>query len=101
MAIRVIGEEEAVARFKKHLASPPCYSRILYSEVSCSNTVIRPNAQSGLLSFAGGHEETWRWPRHFKHKQSYWKRAKNAANLADLMRLLATTLSIKVSILLK
>jgi len=42
--------------------------------------------QSGTLSFADGHVEQWkwRWPKRFNKKQSYWKRAENEADLADL-----------------
>jgi prepilin-type N-terminal cleavage/methylation domain-containing protein/prepilin-type processing-associated H-X9-DG protein len=45
--------------------------------------------RNGILSFADGHVEQWkwRWPKQFKKKQSYWKRAENAADLADLRRL--------------
>jgi len=45
--------------------------------------------QSGTLSFADGHVERWkwRWPKQFRKKQSYWKRAENEADLADLRRL--------------
>jgi prepilin-type N-terminal cleavage/methylation domain-containing protein len=41
----------------------------------------------GILSFADGHVEQWKWPNQFKEKQSYWKRAENAADLAGLRRL--------------
>ena len=34
-------DSEAVVAFKRHLATPPCYSRILYSAADCSNTVLR------------------------------------------------------------
>jgi prepilin-type N-terminal cleavage/methylation domain-containing protein/prepilin-type processing-associated H-X9-DG protein len=45
--------------------------------------------RNGILSFADGHVEQWKWkwPKQFKRKQSYWKRAENAADLADLRRL--------------
>jgi prepilin-type N-terminal cleavage/methylation domain-containing protein len=45
--------------------------------------------RNGILSFADGHLEQWKWkwPKQFKKKQSYWKRAENAADLADLRRL--------------
>ncbi len=47
------------------------------------------HGQVGVLSFADGHAEQWKWKSHkqFKKKQSYWKRAENAADLADLRRL--------------
>lgn len=47
------------------------------------------HAQVGVLSFADGHVElwTWQWPKQFRKKESYWKRAENAADLADLRRL--------------
>lgn len=32
---------QAVIAFKKHLSTPPCYSRILFSEADCSNNVTR------------------------------------------------------------
>jgi prepilin-type N-terminal cleavage/methylation domain-containing protein len=43
----------------------------------------------GVLSFADGRSERWkwRWPKQFKKKQSYWKHAENGADLADLRRL--------------
>ena len=43
----------------------------------------------GILSFADGRVERWKWkwPKQFNKKQSYWKRAENAADLADLRRL--------------
>lgn len=47
------------------------------------------HVQSGVLSFADGHAERWkwRWSKQFKKKQSYWKRAESEADLADLRRL--------------
>ena len=50
-----------------------------------------------MLSFADGHAENWRWrwPKRFKHKQSYWKRAEGPADLADLRRLQDATLSVE------
>jgi prepilin-type N-terminal cleavage/methylation domain-containing protein/prepilin-type processing-associated H-X9-DG protein len=47
------------------------------------------HARNGVLSFADGHVEQWKWkgPKAFKKKQSYWKRADNPADLADLRRL--------------
>ncbi|MBI1178870.1 prepilin-type N-terminal cleavage/methylation domain-containing protein [bacterium] len=53
--------------------------------------------RNGVLSFADGHAERWKWqwPKQFKKKQSYWKRAENAADLADLRRLQEATLPVK------
>jgi hypothetical protein len=53
----------------------------------------RHNRQ-GCFSFADGHGEGWKWklPKTFKVKQSYWKRAENGADLADLRRLPAAYL---------
>jgi prepilin-type N-terminal cleavage/methylation domain-containing protein len=47
------------------------------------------HAQCGVLSFADGHVEKWKWKwrKQFKDKESYWKRAENEADLADLRRL--------------
>ncbi len=47
------------------------------------------HAQAGVLSFADGHAELWRWrwPKQFRKKQSYWKSAENPADLTDLRRL--------------
>lgn len=47
------------------------------------------HSQSGAFSFVDGHVEQWkwRWPKTFKKKESYWKRAENEADLADLRRL--------------
>jgi prepilin-type N-terminal cleavage/methylation domain-containing protein/prepilin-type processing-associated H-X9-DG protein len=47
------------------------------------------HGQAGVLSFADGHVESWRWKwrKDFKHKQSYWKRVESPADLADLRRL--------------
>jgi prepilin-type processing-associated H-X9-DG protein len=47
------------------------------------------HGQAGVLSFADGHAESWkwRWPKQFKHKQSYWKQVESPADLADLRRL--------------
>ena len=46
----------------------------------------------GILSFADGHVEQWKWkcPKRFNKKESYWKRAENPADLADLRRLQET-----------
>ena len=50
----------------------------------------------GVLSFAHGHAETWkwRWPKRFKEKESYWKRAESPADLADIRRLQGATLPV-------
>ncbi|MGO8679251.1 MAG: prepilin-type N-terminal cleavage/methylation domain-containing protein [Limisphaerales bacterium] len=47
------------------------------------------HGQLGVLSFADGHAETWKWkwPKRFIPKQSYWKQAASPADLADLRRL--------------
>ena len=39
------------------------------------------HGQLGVLSFADGRAERWKWkwPKQFKKKQSYWKRSENAA----------------------
>jgi len=52
--------------------------------------------QSGTLSFADGHAEQWKWkwPKQFRKKQSYWKMAENAADLADLRRLQESILQV-------
>jgi prepilin-type N-terminal cleavage/methylation domain-containing protein/prepilin-type processing-associated H-X9-DG protein len=53
--------------------------------------------QSGTLSFADGHVEAWKWqwPKTFKEKQSYWKRAENESDLADLRRLQTAILPVE------
>jgi prepilin-type N-terminal cleavage/methylation domain-containing protein/prepilin-type processing-associated H-X9-DG protein len=47
------------------------------------------HSQGASLSFADGHVEhwKWKWPKSFQKKQSYWKKAENAADLEDLRRL--------------
>jgi prepilin-type processing-associated H-X9-DG protein len=52
--------------------------------------------RSGVFSFADGHVEIWKWkwPKQFKNKEGYWKRAENAADLDDLRRLQRATLSV-------
>lgn len=52
--------------------------------------------QVGNLSFADGHVEhwKWKWPKTFKQKQSYWKRAENPLDLADLVRLQSAILDV-------
>lgn len=34
-------DSEAVTAFKRHLATPPCYSKILFADADCSNNVTR------------------------------------------------------------
>src|SRR5882724_1873534 len=34
-------DEDMVEAFKQYLGNPPCFSRVIYSEVSCNNTVSR------------------------------------------------------------
>lgn len=43
----------------------------------------------GVLSFADGHVESWKWKarKSFSGRESYWKRAKSEAELRDLRRL--------------
>jgi len=52
------------------------------------------HAQTGVMSFADGHCEIWKWqwPKVFEPKEQYWKNAENAADLADLRRLQDVTL---------
>ena len=47
------------------------------------------HGQVGILSFADGHVEKWKWkwPKQFKKKQNYWKKAESTADLADLRQL--------------
>ena len=54
------------------------------------------HGQNGVLSFADGHAEKWRWlwPKQFKKRQSYWKRAESPQDLADLRHLQAATLTV-------
>jgi len=53
--------------------------------------------QVGLLSFADSHAERWKWkwPKQFRKKQSYSKKAEYAADLADLRRLQETIIPVK------
>ncbi len=55
------------------------------------------HGQTGVLSFADGHGERWKWrhPKEFKVKQSYWKKAENGADLADLRRLQEAVLKVE------
>jgi prepilin-type N-terminal cleavage/methylation domain-containing protein len=55
------------------------------------------HGQAGILSFADGHQERlgWKYPKQFKHKESYWKKSENAADLADLRRLQSFTLPVE------
>ena len=39
VTFNVNAQDDAVEAFKKHLSSPPCFSKILYSEASCNDTV--------------------------------------------------------------
>ena len=52
------------------------------------------HGQTGVMSFADGHCEIWKWqwPKVFEPKEQYWKNAENAADLADLRRLQDVTL---------
>jgi len=52
--------------------------------------------QVGVLSFADGHAEKWKWKwqKSFANKQSYWKSAENERDLADLRRLQAACLEV-------
>lgn len=34
-------DTQAVVAFKRHLATPPCYSKILFSEADCNNNIVR------------------------------------------------------------
>jgi prepilin-type processing-associated H-X9-DG protein len=53
------------------------------------------HGQAGVLSFADGHAESWKWrcPKPFKHKR-YRKRVESPADLADLRRLQEATLPV-------
>jgi prepilin-type processing-associated H-X9-DG protein len=54
------------------------------------------HGRTGVLSFADGHVERWKW-RHaktFTRKQSYWKKAENAADVVDLRRLQSAILPV-------
>jgi prepilin-type N-terminal cleavage/methylation domain-containing protein/prepilin-type processing-associated H-X9-DG protein len=50
--------------------------------------------QVGVLSFADGHVEKWKWKwaKTFRKMESYWKAAENAHDLGDLRRLQAACL---------
>lgn len=50
------------------------------------------HGRTGVLSFADGHVELWRWRwrKSFTGRQSYWKDVENADDLADLRRLQET-----------
>lgn len=47
------------------------------------------HANAGVLSFCDGHVETWTWraPKRFKPRTTYWKAAETAEDRADLIRL--------------
>ncbi len=53
--------------------------------------------QVGVLSFADGRAEQWKWkwPKQFAKKQSYWKRSESPSDLADLRRLQEAILEVK------
>jgi prepilin-type N-terminal cleavage/methylation domain-containing protein/prepilin-type processing-associated H-X9-DG protein len=55
------------------------------------------HAQSGILSFADGHVERWKWlwPKKFRPRESYWKKAENEQDLADLRRLQHACIDVK------
>jgi prepilin-type N-terminal cleavage/methylation domain-containing protein len=55
------------------------------------------HAKCETFSFADGHVEKWKWqwPKQFKNKESYWKRAENAADLSDLRRLQTAILPVE------
>ncbi|RMD60719.1 hypothetical protein D6833_09255 [Candidatus Parcubacteria bacterium] len=54
--------------------------------------------RSRRLACADGHVEHWRWlaPKDWSNKQSYWKRATDEKDLADLRRLQGVTLPVQV-----
>jgi len=47
------------------------------------------HGQCGVLSFADGHAERWKWlwAKNFKNRPTYWKATENEADLKDLRRL--------------
>jgi len=55
------------------------------------------HGQLGVLSFADGHAEAWKWkwPKRFSPKQSYWKLTVSPADLADLRRLQGAILPVE------
>jgi len=52
------------------------------------------HSQTGVLSFADGRSELWKWrhPKRFSPKSSYWKISEGDADLADLRRLQQATI---------
>lgn len=52
------------------------------------------HAGAGTLSMVDGHVETWNWQasKSFRDRRAFWKRAAEAADLADLRRLQSATL---------
>jgi len=55
------------------------------------------HGKTGVLTFADGHAERlgWKYSKQFKRKQSYWKKAENPGDLADLRRLQFFTLPVR------
>jgi prepilin-type N-terminal cleavage/methylation domain-containing protein/prepilin-type processing-associated H-X9-DG protein len=53
------------------------------------------HGQAGVLSFADGHVEMWRWraAKEFRPKVGYWKPARDPGDLEDLRRLQTCTLA--------
>jgi prepilin-type processing-associated H-X9-DG protein len=53
------------------------------------------HGQAGVLSFADGHVERWKWkaPKSFRHKVNYWTIAQTPEDLADLRRLQGASLT--------
>jgi prepilin-type N-terminal cleavage/methylation domain-containing protein/prepilin-type processing-associated H-X9-DG protein len=54
------------------------------------------HGQTGVLSFADGHVERWRWlaGKTFSPKVTYWRPASGAADLKDLGRLQSCTVAV-------
>jgi len=52
------------------------------------------HAQTGILSFADGHSEQWKWkyPKRFYPKTGYWMGVENDMDLSDLRRMQSTSL---------
>ncbi|MCZ7641023.1 MAG: DUF1559 domain-containing protein [Verrucomicrobia bacterium] len=53
--------------------------------------------QAGVLSFADGHVEHWKWQaaKTFAPKQSYWKMVESPKDLADLRKLQRAALEVR------
>jgi prepilin-type N-terminal cleavage/methylation domain-containing protein/prepilin-type processing-associated H-X9-DG protein len=51
--------------------------------------------QAGIMAFADGHVEKWRWlaPKIFAPKTSYWKMVQSPEDFKDLRRMQSVTLS--------